>query len=289
MATRLLSVAVAALGTAIVVFGASSAAGQCTKDTDCKGSRVCVAGSCVDAGPADHSAEPSASQNSAALSPPSETEVTACVTKLESLGRMYGTVIRVEYGTAMLSQGGMTEMELGAPKGTFIYPVRVRFHDYRTGEAWIYRDPFGTLKCARHGNVDYSPPTTVEERSAAIKDGETVRMPVKIISGYAPNQQLAAGTLNISKSSLTLNVPETNLGFSTTMDKVFPVDTQNWQLHLRLNVIDQLRREHAQDVYLWDPAVQFRPGGRSIDCSRCSNSMSELLSLLQLARKESSN
>jgi hypothetical protein len=287
MATRLLTGAVAALGVSVFVLGASSAAGQCTKDTDCKGNRICVNGACVDPGPSVNAAEPSAPQNTEPPTRPTEAEVKVCVAKLEDLGRMYGTVIRVEYGATMLSQGGMTEMELGAPKGTSIHPVRLRFHDYRTGEAWIYRDSFGTLKCARHGNVDYSPPTTPEERAAAINDGETIRVPIKIINGYAPNQSFAAGTLAISKSSLSLNAPGTNLGFSSTMDKVFPVGTQNWQLHLRLLLIDQLRREYNQDVYLWDPAVQFGPGGRSVDCSRCGNSMSELLSLLQLARKSS--
>ena len=285
MATRFTPQAFTVLGISVFVLTTWSVTGQCTKDIDCKGNRICVKGACVDPSPNANSAEPSATQNNEAPSRPSEAEVKACVAKLENLGRMYGTVLRVEYGAAMLSQGGMTEMELGAPKGTSIYPVRLRFHDYRTGEAWIYRDSFGTLNCARHGDVDYSPPTTPEEMAAAIKDGETIRVTVKIINGYAPNQHFAAGTLAISKSSLSLNVPETNLGFSAAMDKVFPGDVQNWQLHLTLNVVDQLRREYAQNIYLWDPAVQFRPGGRSIDCSRCGNSMSELLSLLRLARE----
>lgn len=285
MAARLLTGVVAALGVAIFILGAPLASGQCTKDTDCKGDRICVKGACVEPSANPSSAEPSAPQKNEGPPQPTEAEVKACVAKLQDLGGMYGTIIRVEYGTSMLSQGGMTEMELGAPKGTSIHPVRLRFRDYRTGEAWVYRDPFGTLKCARHGNVDYSPPTTPEERAAAIRDGETVRVPVKIISGYAPNQSFAAGTLAISTGSVSLTVPGTNLGFSTTMAKVFPVDTQNWQMHVRLNMIDQLRREYSQDVFFWDPGVEFGPGGRSINCSRCSNSMTELLSLLQLAKK----
>ena len=264
------------------VMSAGGALGQCSKDTDCKGNRICVKGSCVD--PTTSVPAPQSAESASTESRPSEGEVKGCVDRLENLGRMYGNVIRLEFGTPMPSQGGMTEMELGAPKGTLMYPVRLRFHDYRTGVAWVYRDPFGTLKCAKHGDVEYAPPTTPEEMAAAIKDGETIRVPVKIFVGYAPNSHLSAGTLAVSTTSVTLKLPEASQSFTVTTDHVYPVDTQNWQLHLRLEVTDPYRHNLvSQDVYLWDPGVQQR--GNGIDCSRCGDAMTVLLSLLQVARQ----
>jgi hypothetical protein len=213
MTVRSLTRGMSAVFVSIVLSGTWAVRGQCTKDTDCKGDRICVKGVCTAPGQNASSAQPSSQQNSEAVSQPSEAEVKACVAALEGLGGMYGSVLRVEYGAPMSSQGGMTEMDLGAPKGTSIYPVRLRFHDYRTAEAWLYRDPFGTLKCARHGNVEYAPPTTPEEMSAAIKDGETVRVPVKLFSGYAPNMHFVAGTLAVSTKSLVLTAPEST-GFT---------------------------------------------------------------------------
>ena len=272
----------------IVFVGTGAARGQCTKDTDCKGDRICVKGACIAPGQSANSAQPSEQQNVGSASRPSEAEVKACIAGLEDLGRIYGSVVRIEYGTPMLSQGGMAEMELGAPKGTFIYPVRLRFHEYRTAESWIYRDSFGTLKCARHGNVDYAPPTTPEEMSTAIKDGETVRAPVKILIGYAPNSHFVLGSLAISTKSLVLTLPESNQGFNIAMDHVFPAGTQNWQLHLSLEMTDPYRHNLVnRDVYLWDPGVQYGRGGTSVDCSRCGNAMSVLLPLIQLAHNQS--
>jgi len=280
---RSLGSALAALVISVFLSSTGPAFGQCTKDTDCKGNRICVKGSCIDPGPSANAPQPSDQHKNEPLSRPTESEVKACVGKLESLGRMYGSVVRVEYGAVMLSQGGMTEMELGAPNGTSIYPVRVRFHDYRTAEAWIYRDPFGTLKCAKHGNIDYAPPATPEEMAAAIKEGETVRVPVKLLSGYAPNSQFVTGTLAVSTKSLLLTVPQPSHGFEVTMDHVYPVDSQNWQLHLDLEVTDPYRHNLVtQSVYFWDPAVQ-QGRGNSIDCSRCGNAMPTLLSLIKLA------
>jgi hypothetical protein len=282
MTIRSLTRGMSAVFVSIVLSGTWAVRGQCTKDTDCKGDRICVKGVCTAPGQNASSAQPSSQQNSEAVSQPSEAEVKACVAALEGLGGMYGSVLRVEYGAPMSSQGGMTEMDLGAPKGTSIYPVRLRFHDYRTAEAWLYRDPFGTLKCARHGNVEYAPPTTPEEMSAAIKDGETVRVPVKLFSGYAPNMHFVAGTLAVSTKSLVLTAPEST-GFNITMDHVYPVDSQNWQLHIRLEVEDPYRHNLVgKDVYFWDPGVQ-QGRGSSVDCSRCGNAMSMLLSLIRLA------
>jgi hypothetical protein len=217
---------------------------------------------------------------------PAEAEVRTCVGALEDLGKRYGAVLRIEYGTPMVSQGGIAEMNLGAPSGTRIYPVMVRFHDFRRAEAWMYRDPFGALKCMRHGEVAYHPPSTKEEMVAAIKDGETVSLPVKIMANtLSPIPQFSTATLSISKTSVGLRVPSPTLDFSVPPAQIYNVDTQNWQLHLHLLVYNARTRENnlRQDVYLWDPAVQ--PGrGRGVDCSSCGDAVATLEALIQVAR-----
>lgn len=263
----------------------SFAVAQCTKDTDCKGNRVCVNGACVDPPGGATPSAPAASPDSEATAP-SEGEVRACVAALEDLGRLYGDVLRVEYGTPMLSQGGMAEMRLGAPSGTRLYPVRLRFRDYRTGVAWLYRDPFGSLKCTRHGEIEHRPPTTKEEMAAAIRDGETVKVTVKIlVNSYGPTPAFTPGTLSMSKAAVALRVPNPSFDFSVPPAQVYNVDSQNWQLHLQLLVYNPRDKENnlRKDVYLWDPAVQ--PGqARGVDCSRCSDTVSMLESLINVAR-----
>jgi hypothetical protein len=268
-----------------LLSSAPTALGQCHKDTDCKGNRICVKGSCVD--PSSSNSMPSSPAPSSDTSPaaPSEAEVTACVAALEDLGRLYGTVIRMEYGTPMLSQGGMAEMRLGAPSGTRIYPVRLHFHDFRAGEAWMYRDPFGSFKCMRHGEIERHPPASMEEMTAAIKDGETVRLPVKIMTNSdGANPQFSTGTLSISTATVGLRVPNPNLDFSVPPAQIYNVSTQNWQLHLQLLVYNARTRDNdlGQDVYLWDPAVQV--GGGGVDCSGCGDTVSTLETLVRVAR-----
>jgi hypothetical protein len=253
--------------------------GQCSKDMDCKGNRICVKGACVDPSPSSSTPSPPAE------SAPSEAEVKTCVAALEDLGGLYGDVKRVEYGTPMLSQGGMAEMRLGAPSGTRLYPVRLRFRDFRTGEAWLYRDPFGSLKCTRHGEMEYRPPTTKEEMAAAIRDGETVKLPVKILMNTFGPTEFSDGTLSISRTAVGVRVPNPSLDFSVPPDQIYDVDSQNWQLHLHLLVYNARDRKNnlRQDVYLWDPAVQAGRG-RSVDCSRCGDIVSTLKALINVAR-----
>jgi hypothetical protein len=186
----------------------------------------------------------------------------------------------------MLSQGGMAEMRLGAPSGTRLFPVRLRFRDFRTGDAWLYRDPFGSLKCTRHGEIEHRPPTTKEEMAAAIRDGETVKLPVKILmNSLGSSVEFANGTLSISRAAVGLRVPNPSLDFSVPPAQIYNVDTQNWQLHLHLLVYNSRDRENnlRQDVYLWDPAVQAGHG-RSVDCSRCGDVVTTLKALINVAR-----
>jgi hypothetical protein len=270
----------------LLLCAAPSVFAQCSKDTDCKGDRICVKGACVEPTPTAPTPPDPARSEDPTPAAPSEAEIRACVASLEDLGRRYGDVLRVEYGTPMLSQGGMAEMRLGAPNGTRLFPVRLRFRDFRTGEAWLYRDPFGSLKCTRHGEIEYRPPTTREEMAAAIRDGETVKLPVKILmNSFAPTGEFSNGTLSISTAAVGLRVPNPSLDFSVPPAQIYNVDTQNWQLHLHLLVYNARDRENnlRQDVYLWDPAVQ--PGrGRGVDCSRCGDVVATLKSLINVAR-----
>ena len=284
MRRRLL--AALAMGLCLFLSRTPAAVGQCSKDTDCKGNRICVKGSCVDPSASSSSPPSAAPSSDTSPAPPSESEVKACVGTLDDLGRLYGTVIRIEYGTPMVSQGGMAEMRLGAPIGTRIFPVRLRFRAFRTGEAWMYRDPFGSLKCSRHGEIEHHPPTTMEEMAVAIKDGETITLPAKVLmNSFGQSPQFTTGTLSIGTAAIGFRVPSPSLDFSVPPAQVYNVDTQNWQLHLHLLVYNARTRENdlRQDVYLWDPAVQVG-GGRGVDCSRCGDSVATLKALINVAR-----
>lgn len=270
----------------VVLSRTPPALGQCSKDTDCKGNRICVKGACVDPTSSPTTPVTPTPVPEASVAAPSEAEVTACVATLEDLGRLYGTVIRMEYGTPMMSQGGIAEMRLGAPRGTRLFPVRVHFRDFRAGEAWMYRDPFGSLKCMKHGEIEVHPPTTKEEMVIAIRDGETVRQRVKILTNnLGPSPQFSTGTLSISRTAVALRVPNPNLDFSVTPAQIYNADTQNWQLHLHLLVYNARTRDNdlRQDVYLWDPGVQAGQG-RGVDCSACGDTVATLEALIRAAR-----
>ncbi len=214
---------------------------------------------------------------------PTESEVRSCVSNQSDLGKIYGTIIRMEFGSPMQSQGGTVEMRLGAPSGTKIYPVMVHFHEYRKGVAWLYRDPFGTIRCVRNGEVEYHPPTTPEEMKAAITDGETVRMAVRIMSLRAP-LAFEAGSLAVSKGGLQLTTPIQNFNFSVVASAIYNVEVVNWQLHLHLVVPNPRGGSNGlrQDVYLWDPAVVPRAG--SVDCGQCGDAMNLLATLVRMVK-----
>jgi hypothetical protein len=84
---------------------------------------------------------------------PSEAEIRTCVVDayLESeaipRGGNFG-VFQLEFGTTFTSQGGMTELARGAPKGTSIFPTRMQLGS-RVVDFWVFKDSFGTLKCKR--------------------------------------------------------------------------------------------------------------------------------------------
>jgi hypothetical protein len=213
---------------------------------------------------------------------PTEAEVRSCVADLGDLGKLYGAVIRMEFGTPMQSQGGPVEMRLGAPSGTKIFPVMVRFRDYRKGVAWMFRDPFGATKCMRNGEVEYRPPVTAEEMAAAINDGETVRVPVKIMTSRMPFT-FDGGVLAVSKTGLELTTPIQRLNFQVAANQIYALDTQNWQLHLHLVMTNPRGGSGLrQDVYLWDPAVALR--GSSVDCGRCGDAMTQLEKLVRMVK-----
>lgn len=211
---------------------------------------------------------------------PTEAEVRSCVADVGDLGKLYGTVVRMEYGTPMQSQGGPVEMRLGAPNGTKIYPVMVRFREFRKGVAWLFRDPFGAIKCIRNGEVEQRLPVTQEEMEAAITDGETVRMPVKFLSSRAP-LIFATGTLAISKAGLELTTGMQQFNFRVAASQIFRANSQNMQLHLRFLLADP-RLGGPQEVFLWDPAVATQFQGRTIDCSRCGDTVTRLERMVRL-------
>lgn len=232
---------------------------------------------------ADHPASPAQTAEPTSVTP-TEADVRSCVSDLGDLGKLYGTVLRMEFGAPMQSQGGTVEMRLGAPNGTKIYPVMVRFREYRKGVAWLYRDPFGTIKCIRNGEVEYHPPVTPEEMAAAIADGETVRMPVKIMSSRSP-LTFDVGTLALSKAGLELTTGIQSFNFKVAASQIYNVESQNWQLHLHLVMINPRGGSNGirQDVYLWDPAVAARAG--SVDCSRCGEATTRLETLVRMVKQ----
>lgn len=95
---------------------------------------------------------------------PSEGDIRACVANTEQ-GRVYGAVLRFEFGKTFTSQGGMIEMAMGAPQGTPIFPTKLYFPGGWVGVAWIFQDPFGAWKCVRNGDMKKGPDP---ERQAAL-------------------------------------------------------------------------------------------------------------------------
>lgn len=60
------------------------------------------------------------------------------------------TLSRIEFGEMMLSQGGIIELSIGAPKDTKIFPIRAHFAwggEDRVVVYWVFKDSFGKLKC----------------------------------------------------------------------------------------------------------------------------------------------
>jgi hypothetical protein len=94
-----------------------------------------------------------------------------------------------------------------------------------------------------------------------------------------------AATFAMSKAGLELDAGNSRLSFKVTPDQINNVSTQNWQLHLHLLMRDPRsgQRNLRQDVYLWDPAVMTN--GRSVDCSRCGDVTTLLMSLVRLVRE----
>jgi hypothetical protein len=85
---------------------------------------------------------------------PSETEVRACVLAASTdtgntYGGLYGDIIKIEFGKTTTSQGGM--MDMGAPKGTIIFPTKIYLRGNYVPEFWVFKDSFGKLQCYRHG------------------------------------------------------------------------------------------------------------------------------------------
>jgi hypothetical protein len=62
---------------------------------------------------------------------PSEAEIRTCVAAVVEHGRTYGQdnggIAQLEFGTTITSQGGATELMLGTPKDTSIFPTRAPF------------------------------------------------------------------------------------------------------------------------------------------------------------------
>lgn len=70
-----------------------------------------------------------------------------------------GEPLRIEVGTTIISQGGMMEMAMGAPKGTKIFPAKAHFAFLSTTTmiypVWVFKDSFGTLKCEISGTKEW--------------------------------------------------------------------------------------------------------------------------------------
>jgi hypothetical protein len=63
------------------------------------------------------------------------------------------TITLIEFGNSIVSQGGMMELAMDAPKGVTIFPVKVHFA-YRSDpekgwfkRCWVFKDSFGQWKC----------------------------------------------------------------------------------------------------------------------------------------------
>jgi hypothetical protein len=78
---------------------------------------------------------------------PSEAEIRTCVAATE-IGRDFGGVFQLEFGTTIISQGGMMELAMDAPKDTRIFPTKIHF-DHYVFNLWVFRDSFGKLRCER--------------------------------------------------------------------------------------------------------------------------------------------
>lgn len=103
---------------------------------------------------------------------PSEGDIRACVANTEQ-GRVYGAVLRFEFGKTFTSQGGMIEMAMGAPQGTPIFPTKLYFPGGWVGVAWIFQDPFGAWKCERNGDMKKGPDPKREAAKAGGVKGKT--------------------------------------------------------------------------------------------------------------------
>lgn len=82
---------------------------------------------------------------------PSLAEIQACVNASEEL-RGNGQILQLEFGTPIISQGGMMELSYGAPKGTTIFTTKIHF-DHFVPKTWVFKDSFGTLQCKRVGDT----------------------------------------------------------------------------------------------------------------------------------------
>ncbi len=62
------------------------------------------------------------------------------------------TAVYVTFGQSFKSSGGTTELAVGAPHGTTIYPVEILYSDPIRGGSpsvtcWVFKDSFGKLRC----------------------------------------------------------------------------------------------------------------------------------------------
>ena len=80
---------------------------------------------------------------------PSVADVSACM-KAFGDGPLegYGDIQQLEFGATTTSQGGMQELGMGAPKGTTIFPAKLKLGGYDR-ELLVFKDSFGTWKCHR--------------------------------------------------------------------------------------------------------------------------------------------
>lgn len=118
---------------------------------------------------------------------------------------------------------------------------------------------------------------------SSILNGETVTFPIKYI-GWRQHNILHNGTLSISKFAVVLNVPNTDYGFKVPTNKIFTVESKNFQLHMSINLVDAFGREYGHQVYLWDPGVSTNRNGQ-INVSMCGDSMDKLVPLLEFVKK----
>jgi hypothetical protein len=142
---------------------------------------------------------------------PSEADVRACVANTEQ-GRVYGAVLRFEFGKTFTSQGGTIEMAMGAPQGTPIFPTKLYFPAGWVGVAWIFQDPFGAWECKRNGDMkkgadpEYEAALNAKPRDAGSKTMAMIRAAASAFEAYQSDFKRLPPADNIAELSKLLSM-----------------------------------------------------------------------------------